>query len=89
MFKILDSAVKEEFPVLIVAEDIEQDALAPVIRNKLKGNLKVAAIKAPAFGERKSHCLDDLAIFTGGSQAPSSHMAYTSFALSIIFLLLV
>ncbi|KAL1198398.1 Chaperonin 60 subunit beta 4 [Cardamine amara subsp. amara] len=67
MFKILDSAVKENFPVLIVAEDIEQDALAPVIRNKLKGNLKVAAIKAPAFGERKSHCLDDLAILTGAT----------------------
>ena len=69
MFKILDSAVKEEFPVLIVAEEIEQDALAPVIRNKLKGNLKAAAIKAPSFGERKSHCLDDLAILTGGSQS--------------------
>ncbi|XP_013597671.1 PREDICTED: chaperonin 60 subunit beta 4, chloroplastic isoform X2 [Brassica oleracea var. oleracea] len=67
MFKILDSAVKEEFPVLIVAEEIEQDALAPVIRNKLKGNLKAAAIKAPSFGERKSHCLDDLAILTGAT----------------------
>ncbi|XP_019059090.1 PREDICTED: chaperonin 60 subunit beta 4, chloroplastic isoform X2 [Tarenaya hassleriana] len=67
MFKILDSAVKEDFPVLIVAEDIEQEALAPVIRNKLKGNLKAAAIKAPAFGERKSHCLDDLAILTGAT----------------------
>ncbi|XP_018434929.1 chaperonin 60 subunit beta 4, chloroplastic isoform X2 [Raphanus sativus] len=65
MFKILDSAVKEDYPVLIVAEEIEQDALAPVIRNKLKGNLKAAAIKAPSFGERKSHCLDDLAILTG------------------------
>nr|VDD36871.1 unnamed protein product [Brassica oleracea] len=67
MFKILDSAVKEEFPVLIVAEEIEQDALAPVIRNKLKGNLKAAAIKAPSLGERKSHCLDDLAILTGAT----------------------
>ncbi|KAF8087790.1 hypothetical protein N665_0567s0015 [Sinapis alba] len=52
------SAVKEDYPV---AEETEQDALAPVIRNKLKGNLKAAAIKAPSFGERKSHCLDDLA----------------------------
>ncbi|KAF8095756.1 hypothetical protein N665_0323s0022 [Sinapis alba] len=67
MFKILDSAVKEDYPVLIVAEEIEQDALAPVIRNKLKGNLKAAAIKAPSFGERKSHCLDDLAILTGAT----------------------
>ncbi|GAB4840197.1 hypothetical protein Ancab_020962 [Ancistrocladus abbreviatus] len=67
MFKILDSAVKEGFPILIVAEGIEQEALAPVIRNKLKGVLKAAAIKAPAFGERKSHYLDDIAILTKGT----------------------
>lgn len=67
MFKILDSAVKEKYPIVIVAEEIEQEALAPVIRNKLKGNLKAAAIKAPAFGEHKSHCLDDIAILTGGT----------------------
>ncbi|KAJ7953992.1 ruBisCO large subunit-binding protein subunit beta, chloroplastic [Quillaja saponaria] len=67
MFKILDSAVKEKYPILIVAEDIEQQALAPLIRNKLKGVLKAAAIKAPAFGERKSHYLDDIAILTGGT----------------------
>lgn len=69
MFKILDSAVKEKYPVVIVAEGIEQQALGPVIRNKLKGVLKAVAIKAPAFGERKSHCLDDLAILTGGSRS--------------------
>ncbi|TYJ00842.1 hypothetical protein E1A91_A13G113700v1 [Gossypium mustelinum] len=67
MFKILDSAVKEKYPVVIVAEDIEKEALAPVIRNKLKGVLKAAAIKAPAFGERKSQCLEDIAILTGGT----------------------
>ncbi|KAH0643437.1 hypothetical protein KY289_034411 [Solanum tuberosum] len=67
LVKILDSAVKEKYPVLIIAEGIEQDALAPVIRNKLRGVLKVAAIKAPSFGERKSHCLDDIAILTGGT----------------------
>ncbi|GLT91701.1 hypothetical protein SLE2022_095770 [Rubroshorea leprosula] len=67
MFKILDSAVKEKYPIVIVAEGIEQEALAPVIRNKLKGLLKAAAIKAPAFGERKSHCLDDIAILTRGT----------------------
>ncbi|XP_070043585.1 chaperonin 60 subunit beta 4, chloroplastic isoform X3 [Nicotiana tomentosiformis] len=67
LVKILDNAVKEKYPVLIVAEGIEQDALAPVIRNKLRGVLKVAAIKAPSFGERKSHCLDDIAILTGGT----------------------
>lgn len=67
MFKILDNAVKEKYPILIVAEGIEQEALAPVIRNKLRGVLKAAAIKAPAFGERKSHCLDDLAVLTGAT----------------------
>ncbi|CAK9183623.1 unnamed protein product [Ilex paraguariensis] len=67
MFKILDNAVKEKYPIVIVAEGIEQEALAPVIRNKLRGVLKAAAIKAPAFGERKSHCLDDIAILTGGT----------------------
>ncbi|XP_075097134.1 ruBisCO large subunit-binding protein subunit beta, chloroplastic isoform X3 [Nicotiana tabacum] len=67
LVKILENAVKEKYPVLIVAEGIEQDALAPVIRNKLRGVLKVAAIKAPSFGERKSHCLDDIAILTGGT----------------------
>ncbi|KAK6931408.1 hypothetical protein RJ641_003201 [Dillenia turbinata] len=67
MFKILDYAVKEKYPILIIAEGIEQEALAPVIRNKLRGALKAAAIKAPAFGEHKSHCLDDIAILTGGT----------------------
>lgn len=66
LLNILNSAVKEKFPILIVAEGIEQDALAPIIKNKLRGVLKVAAIKAPAFGERKSHYLEDIAILTGG-----------------------
>lgn len=68
MFKILDNAVKEDYPIVIVAESIEEEALAPVIRNKLRGVLKVAAIKAPAFGERKSQYLDDIAILTGGTK---------------------
>lgn len=67
MFKLLGSAVKDKYPLLIIAEGIEEEALAPVIRNKLKGVVKVVAIKAPAFGERKSHCMDDIAILTGGS----------------------
>ncbi|KAF3432029.1 hypothetical protein FNV43_RR26768 [Rhamnella rubrinervis] len=67
MFKILDGAVKEKYPIVLVAEDIEKEALAPVIRNKLKGVLQAAAIKAPAFGERKSHYLDDISILTGGT----------------------
>lgn len=68
MIRILDSAVKEKYPLLIIAENIEDEALAPIIRNKLKGIIKVSAVKAPAFGERKSHYLDDIAILTGGSE---------------------
>ncbi|KAI7996123.1 hypothetical protein LOK49_LG10G00532 [Camellia lanceoleosa] len=67
MFKLLDNAVKEKYPIVIVADGIEQEALALIIRNKLRGVLKAAAIKAPAFGERKSHYLDDIAILTGGT----------------------
>lgn len=67
MYRILDMAVKGNHPIIIIAEGIEQEALAPVIRNKLKGVLKAAAVKAPAFGERKSHYLDDIAILTRGT----------------------
>ncbi|XP_042475145.1 ruBisCO large subunit-binding protein subunit beta, chloroplastic-like isoform X1 [Macadamia integrifolia] len=67
MVTILNDAVKEKYPIVIVAEGIEQEVLAPIIRNKLKGVLKAAAIKAPAFGELKSHYLDDIAILTGGT----------------------
>ncbi|KAL9235573.1 hypothetical protein vseg_010321 [Gypsophila vaccaria] len=67
VFKILDKAVKEDFPILIIAEGIEKEALAPITRNKLKGSLKAVAIKAPDFGERKSHSLDDIAILTKGT----------------------
>nr|AKH05145.1 chaperonin-60 beta4 [Pelargonium tetragonum] len=67
MFKILDNAVKEEYPIVIVAEGIEHEALAPVIMNKLKGVIRAAAIKAPAFNERKSDYLDDIAILTKGT----------------------
>ncbi|KAL7091133.1 hypothetical protein ACP275_12G086600 [Erythranthe tilingii] len=74
--KILDNAVKEQYPVVIIAEGIEEEALAPVIRNKLRGVLKAAAVKAPAFGERKSHYLDDIAILTGGTVI-REEMGYT------------
>ncbi|CAL1371787.1 unnamed protein product [Linum trigynum] len=67
MLKILDNAVKEKLHIVIVAENVEQEALAPIIRNKLRGVLKAAVIKAPAFGELKSHYLDDIAVLTGGT----------------------
>ena len=79
MFKILDNAVKEKYPIVIVAEGIEQEALAPVVRNKLKGTLKAVVIRAPAFGERKSHYLDDIAILTGGSETRTPNLKFATF----------
>ncbi|WOL12115.1 ruBisCO large subunit-binding protein subunit beta, chloroplastic-like isoform X1 [Canna indica] len=67
MFRVLDSAVKEKFPLLIIAEDFEPESLALLIRNKLKGVMKAAAIKAPSFGERKTDYLNDIAVLTGGT----------------------